>query len=181
MIFNEAERPRLAKRPDQPVTPAGRRGQQVLVAIHDHLRHDLDRVVEAVEAVAAGELPATTARELIHDSTMARNYRATGAFCAQFCRVLDVHHTIEDQHMFPGLQREQASLAPVLDRLHWEHEVIAEVLDQFDRALVAMMNDPAQVKDVQRVADELRDALLSHLAYEEDELLEALGRSSLSR
>ena len=81
--------------------------------------------------------------------------------------------------MFPGLQREQASLAPVLDRLHWEHEVIAEVLDQFDKALVAMMRDPARVEDVKRIADELRDALLSHLAYEEDELLEALGRSAI--
>ncbi|MFN8515749.1 MAG: hemerythrin domain-containing protein [Chloroflexia bacterium] len=93
--------------------------------------------------------------------------------------MVTIHHTIEDQHMFPGLQREQASLAPVLDRLHWEHEVIAEVLDQFDKALVAMMREPERVEDVKRIADELRDALLSHLAYEEDELLEALGRSSL--
>ena len=33
---------------------------------------------------------------------------------------------------------------------------------------------------VRRVADELSDALLSHLAYEEDELLPALGRSSIA-
>jgi len=50
--------------------------------------------------------------------------------------------------------------------------VIAVVLDRFDRALVKLMDDPAAIEDVQRVAAELSDALLSHLAYEEDELLE---------
>ena len=57
--------------------------------------------------------------------------------------------------------------------------VVTEVLDQFDRALVAMMRDPERVEEVRRIADELNDALLSHLAYEEDELLGPLGKSSL--
>ena len=67
----------------------------------------------------------------------------------------------------------------MLERLHWEHEVIAAVLDRFDRALVAMINDAGGVEEVRHVAAELHDALLSHLAYEEDELLEPLGRSSV--
>ncbi|MFN8537781.1 MAG: hemerythrin domain-containing protein [Thermomicrobiales bacterium] len=124
----------------------------------------------------------STRRRALADEQRRRCARTTGRSARsarQPCRVVTIHHTIEDQHMFPGLQREQASLAPVLDRLHWEHEVIAEVLDQFDKALVAMMREPERVEDVKRIADELRDALLSHLAYEEDELLEALGRSSL--
>ena len=179
MIFNEAERPRLAKRPDQPVTPAGRRGQQVLVAIHDHLRHDLDRVVEAVEAVAAGELPAETARELIHDSTMARNYRATGAFCAQFCRVLDVHHTIEDQHMFVMLGNADAGLRPVLDRLSEEHVVIHGILTRLDGLLVTMVTGARGAAEVAAEVRTLRDALASHLDYEEAELLEPIGRLSI--
>jgi hemerythrin-like domain-containing protein len=93
--------------------------------------------------------------------------------------VVSVHHTIEDRHLFPGLRREEEALGPVLDRLHWEHEVIAAVLDRFDRALVVMMGDAQRIEDVRRVADELHDALLSHLAYEEDELLEPLSRSSI--
>ncbi len=67
-------------------------------------------------------------------------------------------------------------LEPVLERLQWEHEVIAAQLDRFDRALVAMMHEPGQVESAQLVADELGDTLLSHLAYEEDELLGPLGR-----
>src|SRR5262249_10054720 len=104
---------------------------------------------------------------------------ALGSFCAQYCRIVTAHHTIEDQYMFPGLWREQESLAPVLERLHWEHEVIAAVLDRFDLALVAMMNDARQIDGVRHVADELHAPLLSHLAYEEDELLGPLGRSAL--
>lgn len=177
--LNEEARPRLRKNPDAVVTPGGRRNQETLLGVHEHLRQELEQIREAAAAVAAGRLDPAAARSLMNKLTLRQNYWTLGAFCAQYCRVVTVHHTIEDQHMFPGLRREEASLAPVIDRLHWEHEVIAEVLDQFDKALVAMMREPAQVKDVQRVADELRDALLSHLAYEEDELLEALGRSSL--
>lgn len=177
--LNEEARPRLRKNPDAVVTPGGRRNQETLLGVHEHLRQELAQIRDAAAAVAAGRLDPAAARSLMNKLTLRQNYWTLGAFCAQYCRVVTIHHTIEDEHMFPGLQREQASLTPVLDRLHWEHEVIAEVLDQFDRALVAMMRDPAQIRDVQRVADELRDALLSHLAYEEDELLEALGRSSI--
>jgi hemerythrin-like domain-containing protein len=110
---------------------------------------------------------------------MRQNYWTLGTFCAQFCRVVNIHHTIEDYQMFPSLRREDSSLKPVLDQLHREHEVIAEQIDRVDRALVAMMNDPDKLGEVRRVADELGDMLLSHLAYEEDELLGALGRLEL--
>lgn len=71
------------------------------------------------------------------------------------------------------------ALSAVLNRLGEEHEIIAEVVEQLDLALVAMMTDPAGVRQVRRVADELGDALLSHLAYEENELVGPLGRSSV--
>ena len=107
---------------------------------------------------------------------MRQNYWTLGAFCAQYCRVVSIHHTIEDEHMFPSLGRAERSLGPVLERLGWEHEVIAEQVDRLDRALIGMMSDPGQVEGVRRVVDELGDMLLSHLAYEEDELLGPLGR-----
>ena len=177
--LNEAARPRLPKNPSAVVTPNGRRSQETLLGVHEHLRRELAQIRDAAAQVASGRLDPAAARSLMNKLTIRQNYWTLGAFCAQYCRVVTVHHTIEDQHMFPGLGREDASLAPVLDRLHWEHEVIAEVLDQFDRALVAMMREPDRVEDVRRVADELHDALLSHLAYEEDELLGPLGKSSI--
>jgi hemerythrin-like domain-containing protein len=75
-------------------------------------------------------------RALINRLTLRQNYWTLGAFCAQYCRILSLHHTIEDQVMFLELRGENGSLSDVLERLSEEHEVIAEVLDRFDRALV---------------------------------------------
>ena len=174
--FDEATRPHLPQNAEAPVTATGRQSQETLLQVHEHLRRELAQIREAAAAVAAGRLEPAEARSLINRMTMRQNYWTLGAFCAQYCRVVSIHHTIEDEHMFPSLGRAESSLGPVLERLHWEHEVIAEQLDRFDRALVGMMNDPGKVEEVQRVADELGDTLLSHLAYEEDELLGPLGR-----
>ncbi len=178
-ILNEAKRPRLPKEAQPRVTANGRQSQQTLLSVHEHLRHELAQIREAAAAVAAGRMDPAEARSLMNRLTMRQNYWTLGSFCAQYCRIVSLHHTIEDQHLFPGLRREQESLAPVLEQLHWEHEVIAAVLDRFDLALIAMMNDAARVEDVRGIADELHDALLSHLAYEEEELLPPLGHSAI--
>lgn len=177
--LNEEARPHLARGADAVVTPNGRRSQETLLGVHAHLRQELAQIREAAAAVAGGRLDPAAARSLMNRLTLRQNYWTLGSFCAQYCRVVSLHHTIEDQQLFPGLWREQESLAPVLERLGWEHEVIAAVLDRFDRALVAMINDAERIAEVRHVADELHDALLSHLAYEEDELLGPLGRSAI--
>jgi hemerythrin-like domain-containing protein len=113
---------------------------------------------------------------LINQLTMRQNYWTLGAFCASYCRVLTTHHTIEDEHMFVALGQAQESLAPVLARLGREHEVIAGVLTGLDEALVAMVADPARLDEVRDRVELLAEALLSHLDYEEEELVEPLGR-----
>jgi Hemerythrin HHE cation binding domain len=178
-MLDEASRPRAARRPEEPVPLAGRRGQQTLLAIHGHLREELDRVVSAVESVAAGELPADAARAVVHDSTMAHNYRLTGSFCAQYCRFVEAHHSIEDAYLFPSLEIGDADLAPVLRRLSEEHEVIHAVLVRIDELLVAMLTDGAGAAAVGEQVRALRTALASHLDYEEEELLGPIGRLQL--
>jgi hemerythrin-like domain-containing protein len=177
--LNEEKRPHLAQDPGNHVTATGRQSQETLLQVHEHLRTELKEIQEAAAQVAAGALDPAAARSLLNRMAMRQDYWTLGTFCAQFCRVVNLHHTIEDFQMFPSLRREDSSLKPVLDQLHWEHEVIAEQIDRVDKALVAMLNDPDKVGYVRRVADELGDMLLSHLAYEEDELLGALGRLEL--
>lgn len=177
--LNEEQRPHLAQDTGGQVTATGRQSQETLLQVHEHLRTELREIQEAAAQVAAGALDPAAARSLINRMAMRQNYWTLGTFCAQFCRVVNLHHTIEDYQMFPSLRREDSSLKPVLDQLHREHEVIAEQIDRVDQALVAMMNDPDKLGEVRRVADELGDMLLSHLAYEEDELLGALGRLEL--
>lgn len=176
--LNEEQRPHLAQDAgaEAPVTPTGRQSQETLIQVHEHLRTELRELQEAAAQVAVGAIDPAAARSLLNKMAMRQNYWTLGAFCAQYCRVVSIHHTIEDYQLFPSLRHEDQSLKPVLDQLHWEHEVIAAQIDRIDRALVEMMNDPGKLEQVRRVADELGDMLLSHLAYEEDELLGPLGR-----
>jgi len=178
-LLNEEARPHAPGPPDGPVTPAGRASRQTLLQVHDHLRQELAQIQQAADSVASGRLDPASARSLINRLTLRQNFWTLGAFCAQYCRIVSIHHTIEDRHMFPGLRKEDEALSAVLNRLSEEHEIIAEVVEQFDRTLVAMMTDPSGVEEVRRIANELGDALLSHLAYEENELLGPLGRSSI--
>src|SRR5579884_440055 len=178
-LLPDADRPHLPPASDGTVTPTGRAGQQTLRAVHEHLRQELAQIQHAAAQVAAGQLTAAEARSLINTMTLRQNYWTFGAFCAQYCRVVTVHHTIEDRYMFPALREEDEALSAVLNRLGEEHEIIAEVLDRFDRQLVDMLANPDGVEEIRAMAEELGDALLSHFAYEENELLGPLGRSSI--
>ena len=174
-MLDEAGRPRAARQPDVPVTAAGRVGQRTLVAIHDHLRGELGRLREAVAEVAAGGADPAAARSLINRMTMRQNYWSLGAFCAAYCRVVTMHHLIEDERLFPDVRAGDPGLGPVLDRLAQEHEVIAGMLTDLDAALVALVAGSGTAEVRGRLAT-FADALESHLAYEESELLEPIGR-----
>ena len=91
--------------------------------------------------MAAGELTPAAARSLISRMTLRQNHWTLGSFCASYCRIVTIHHAVEDTHMFPDLAAAQPSLQPVLDRLEAEHLVIAGVLDRFDRALVDLVRE----------------------------------------
>ena len=179
-LLSESERPHISVNDTAPTTATGELSARTLVQVHDHLRYELSEILKAMEAVADGNLDVESARSFINRMAIRQNAWSLGAFCAQYCRVVAVHHTIEDRHVFPQLGREDGSLSEVLKRLGQEHEIIAEVLDRFDNALVKLVNDPAHLEDVRTLAQELSDALLSHLAYEEGELLGPLARSNLA-
>jgi len=70
----------------------------------------------------------------------------------------------------------EPQLKPVIDRLTQEHLVIHEAIQEVDRALVQHMTGPENHDVIQGAIDYLTDALLSHLSYEEQELVEPLAR-----
>jgi hypothetical protein len=53
------------------------------------------------------------------------------------------------------------------------------MLVNVDRALARLMSDPSSLAEVESALAVLEAALLSHLRYEEDELIEPIGRLSL--
>jgi alkanesulfonate monooxygenase SsuD/methylene tetrahydromethanopterin reductase-like flavin-dependent oxidoreductase (luciferase family) len=154
----------------------GARSAQFLVQVHDHLRSELEQLRGVVAEVAAGHTSAALARSLINRMSMRQNYWSLGAFCAADCRILTIHHAIEDSRMFADLRGRDQGLAPVIERLSEEHEVIAGVLTRLDEALVSLVDDPSQLPSVQAQVDRLGDVLASHLDYEEEELLGPIAR-----
>ena len=133
-----------------------------------------------VEQVRRGLLQVGQARSVINTMTMRQNSWTLGAYCESYCRVVTGHHTLEDRSMFRHLRTRDPLSAPVVDRLAEEHEVIADVLEQVDRALVGLVSaEPgrtgAALEELSGTVDLLTDTLLSHLAYEERELLHPLA------
>jgi hypothetical protein len=173
-----------AREDDADVTFAGRRSQETLLAIHDHLRDELAKLQDLVDQLRVGTLSPAAARSQVATMTMRQNYWTLGAFCAAYCRLLTLHHTIEDERLFSDLRAEEPDLGPVLDRLSAEHEVIAGVLDDVDHALVAMIaaagDRQAELGGVEKAVERLETSLLEHLDGEESALLGTIGRLSVA-
>lgn len=163
-------------------SPAHRRQQELLVGVHQHLRGELRQIQDAAGQVRAGSADAGAVRASINGMAMRQNYWTLGAFCAAYCRVLTVHHTIEDLSWFPAFAAVDDDLRAVTEKLHAEHEVIAGLLVALDDALVALVTPvtPATpvgdgLDAVEAVVRELSRVLLQHLDDEEAALLPALG------
>jgi iron-sulfur cluster repair protein YtfE (RIC family) len=172
-----------ATRPMRPAPPPGavysRRGRVIgahLIEVHDHLRAELARVRDLIRQVREGAVDAGRARSAINEMTMRQNDWALGAYCASYCRFVTGHHMLEDEAVFPHLRAQEAGLGPVIDRLTDEHKIIHQVLNDLDQALVGHLRNPADFAGLQQAADILTDTLLSHLAYEEAQLVEPLAR-----
>jgi alkanesulfonate monooxygenase SsuD/methylene tetrahydromethanopterin reductase-like flavin-dependent oxidoreductase (luciferase family) len=147
-----------------------------LIDVHDGLRAELAQLYDLIQQVAAGAIDAGTVRSHINTTTMRQNKWVLGTYCESYCRVVTTHHTLEDQGLFHHLRSSDDRLGPVIDRLEQEHQTIHDVLEGVDRALIAFVSVPDGVDELQAAVDLLSDALLSHLAYEEHELIEPLAR-----
>ncbi|HEY6789311.1 MAG TPA: LLM class flavin-dependent oxidoreductase [Trebonia sp.] len=177
-LWDESQRPHGPEpEPDATYSAAGRALAGDLIAVHDHLRGELARLRDMIGQVAAGNLDPGAARSEIAKLTMRQNQWTVGAYCESYCRLVGMHHTLESQSMFPGLSGLDGRLKPVTDRLHAEHLIIAGVLERVDAALVALVTAPETgMPQLRAAVDLLTDMLLSHLSYEESELVEPLGR-----
>ncbi|NEE01044.1 LLM class flavin-dependent oxidoreductase [Phytoactinopolyspora halotolerans] len=176
-VWNEDDRPSgPVPDPEQTYTAQQRASGQHLIDVHDHLRAELAEIRGLIDQVAAGTIDAGQARSHINTMTMRQNNWTLGTYCESYCRVVTTHHTLEDQTMLPYLRRADGRLAPVVDRLQEEHLAIHDVLERVDAALVGLVSGEHGIDGLRRAVDLLTDTLLSHLSYEERELVEPLAR-----
>jgi hemerythrin-like domain-containing protein len=147
-----------------------------LIDVHDMLRTELRELREVLARVREGAISAADARSALHEMALRQNDWTLGAFCARYCAVVAQHHGLEDDAIFPHLVRSEPELGPVIDRLVDEHVVIGDATQRVDHALVEHIEHPSDFAPIQQAIDFLTDALLSHLSYEEQELVEPLAR-----
>ena len=175
--WDESDRPTgPALDPERTYAPYELESGQHLIQVHDHLRAELEQIRDLVEQVAAGSIGVGQARSHINTMTMRQNNWTLGVYCESYCRLVTTHHSIEDASLFPRLRRADPRLTPVVDRLEQEHHVIHDVLEGVDRALVALVDGSGTIDNLRDAVDLLDDTLLSHLSYEERELVEPLAR-----
>ncbi|HUV32417.1 MAG TPA: hemerythrin domain-containing protein, partial [Devosiaceae bacterium] len=93
------------------------------------------------------------------------------------CRIIEAHHSIEDQAIFPLLRRRGDALRAVVDRLQAEHVVVHALLERLIVALEALAREPGETRfaAARAVYDALERELLSHFGYEERSIGDALG------
>ncbi|MEV6823414.1 hemerythrin domain-containing protein [Amycolatopsis sp. NPDC051102] len=167
-------------RPQAPPPEAGRRytpreqaGGRRLIEVHNYLRTELARLRTLMSDVSAGAIGPAAARAALHALALWPAETQLAGSCRAFCRIVLLHHHREDTDLFPRLRAFEPPLGPVVARLEQEHEALHGLVERIDRTLVA---EPLDVPALRATVDLLTDALLSHLSYEEHELVEPLAR-----
>ena len=148
-----------------------------LAIIHDHFRDHMRVLRIILEKVENGEASPEELRDQTESLPMLHNLRRFGNLCGQHCQIIEMHHTIEDQALFPILKNKNNSLKLVVDRLVAEHVVVHELLLRLLEASKQLVHDPApdNLAATRELHEAFEKVLLSHFGYEEKEMCDAIG------
>lgn len=148
-----------------------------LKEVHNHLRDNMVALGRLIERAAAGGVSAAEVTADASALAMVSNYRRFGNLCGQHCQIVNVHHSIEDEAIFPAIAAQGPAFKAIADRLRAEHVVVHELLVRLIDALGALAAEPGKTRFDETVTfyRALERVLLSHLGYEEDAIGDALG------
>ncbi|TDC03449.1 nitroreductase family deazaflavin-dependent oxidoreductase, partial [Streptomyces sp. 8K308] len=95
--------------------------------------------------------------------------------CLTFCYGLQLHHTREDG-AFTAFERQYPALLPAIARLRAEHEVVADSLAALEALLSGgLPADRMELAVLRGEFERVAAGLEDHFAYEEEQLLAAVG------
>lgn len=176
-VWDETARPTSAEPPDDVrFDPRGLAVGRHLIEVHDHFRAELERMRDLLDQVRRGALEVGAARSQVNEMALRSNNWTLGSYSQSYCRAITEHHSMESEVVFGHMRASDPELVAVADRLHDEHLVIHHLLDAVDAELVALVSTPDVFDGLQLAIERLSDALLSHFAYEERELVAPLAR-----
>ena len=174
--LNEAARPKMP--PLAGANDLHRRKGRHLAAIHRHYLSEMQQISHVLERIKTRDESPDSLSQIVLHSAMHKNFEAAGTLCGHQCRVLTMHHDIEEQSMFPALSAQgNSALTALVDKLKSEHLVIHELLIRLGNAGDALVASPDEKNfdGAFEVFLTLRSAVISHFGYEETELAEAIG------
>ena len=174
--LKEAERPSMP--PLAGASDADRRKGRHLAAIHRHYLSEVAQIASILERIKTGDAPPEALASIVLHSEMRKNFEVAGTLCGHQCRVLTMHHDIEEHSMFPALAAQgNGALSKVVEKLRAEHKVIHEMLTRLGAVAEVLSGAPdeAHFNAAYDVYFALRKAVISHFKYEETELEEAIG------
>jgi Hemerythrin HHE cation binding domain len=151
--------------------PFGVAVHRQLKLIHQMLRNDLTVCRELAADVASGA-SSDEVRERIAEMRENSPISTLQVNCLYHCRVVHMHHGIEDADMFPALRRSNPDLGTVVDRLESDHRAISTLLDDVEGS-ARDLDDASRSDGRDQLVTALRDLatrLLEHLAYEEENI-----------
>lgn len=145
--------------------------------IHAHFRDTMRRLAGLIEQAASGDLSPRELAERAGAVPILDNYRRFGTLCGEHCRVIEVHHAIEDEWIFPELGDKSAAMRAVTERLMAEHRVVHALLERVLAALEALARDPGEANfaAARDLYEAFEKTLASHFGYEEEAIGDALG------
>ena len=143
-----------------PETVRGRMIYNLLLAVHGHIRGDLERV-ERLAAQTLDGMPAEELRQELDDIKRNGTLWRLRIDCLRYCRFVHSHHHAEDAGFFPELREANPDINPVIDKLQSDHRRVSDDLDAVEAAANALETDDgvearkAVVDTLQGLADNL--------------------------
>jgi iron-sulfur cluster repair protein YtfE (RIC family) len=131
-----------------------------LIHVHQTLREQL----ASLRREAAGDTGPDTADAAFPEDLLSR--------CLSFCTAIHTHHSGEDNQLLPALRAAAPELAPVVDKLIEDHDLVAGILRRIRELLTPGQtpSGPALMREL----DGLTAILESHFSYEERRIATAL-------
>ncbi|MBO0801543.1 MAG: hemerythrin domain-containing protein [Nocardiopsaceae bacterium] len=132
-----------------------------LIHVHQALRERL----AALRQEAVGDVGPAAATAALPEDLLSH--------CLSFCAAIHAHHSGEDGQLLPALRAAAPELAPVIDNLIEDHDLVAGILRRI-RELLAPGQAPSAPGSLVRELDGLTAILESHFSYEERRIAQAL-------